>query len=438
MSLSLTSLFVVMIRIVGVAFQALIIVVLANSISVTEMGLFSAIYIFWGLMRALGPLGLDQLSMRDIATFAGDAKSNRAQAVSNFSIVWVAAAGLLVALVTYGLLNLITQGGSTLYSPAAIVAASLAAPAYAMNGLLVAHLRGFGRTIQSQVSEVITLHALSLAAMGVLAWQGTLTLEAALVIQAAAAWIVMAIYAFLRVGCGVDVSARLTPDVKRSTIADAFQIWQALSLGGLYERAPTYISLALLGPAATAIVDIANRFGSLPTIFTDGVATTFSPVFAQLFAGADADGYRAALTLSSWLAFLPAFGALTGLLVLGPWLLDVFFPASYQAAFWPMVLICAGTTINAAFGMASCAYMVTSRQTLVRLYTAYSLVFILVACAVMGWFFGPTGIAAAICLGAVIRDGGLARILARDLNGPVMLDPGLPKRVVRTAWATAR
>lgn len=437
MSLSFISMCVVLIRCAGVGFQALIIVLLANSISVVEMGLFSALYIFWGLTRALGPLGLDQLSMRDIARFATSDPA-RAQAISGFAFFCVAGIGLLVALVSASFLQLLAAAGVSLYTTPTVIAAAAAAPAYALNGLLSAQLRGFGRAIHSQVSEAITLHALSLAIMGLLAYNGLLSLESAIITQAAAAWVVFSIYAALRLRCGIDPAARLAPETRRRSLREAFQIWQALGLGNLSERLPVYICLALLGPAATAIIDIANRFGSLPSIVTDGVATTFAPVFAQLHAGADPQEYRDTLTLSSWLAFLPAAAVLAGLLLVGPWLLDVFFPPVYQKAFWPMVLICTATTINAAFGLASNTFMVTGRQTLVRRFSAYSLGFIVFGCFAFGWLWGALGIAAAILAGALIRDGGMAWMLSRDIGGPVMLDLRLPQRLVRTALATPR
>lgn len=436
MSLSILSAIVVVVRFVGVAFQALIVVLLANAIPVADMGLFSAVYLFWGLMRALGPFGLDHLSMRDIATFAG-IDDRRAQAVANFAFMIVAAIGLAAALLAFAALYAVSSGGTEHYTLPAIAAAALGAPAYALCGLMVAQLRGFGRTLQSQISESVTLHALSLGVMALLAWQGRLTLETALITQAGAVWVVLAIYLGLRLRCGIDLAAGLARPARRRALADAFQIFQAQSLGAVRDRAPTYIGLGLLGPAGAAIIDVANRFGTLPYIFTEGVAATFAPIFARLHAAKQADDYRAALTLGSWLAFLPALGALLFLLVAGPWLLDTFFPEAYAAAYWPIVLICASTVFNAGFGLASSTFIVTGRQTIVRRYTGYSLAVVVVAGLVLGWFFGAVGIACAVLAGSIVRDAGMARLLAGDLGGPVMLDLALPRRLMRTRLRSA-
>lgn len=436
MSLSLLSVVVVMVRFVGVAFQALIVVLLANAIPVADMGLFSAVYLFWGLTRALGPFGMDQLSMRDIATFVG-VDDRRAQAVANFAFIVVAAVGLAVAVLAFAALYVASSGGTEHYTLSAVAAAALGAPAYALNGLMVAQLRGFGRTLQSQISESITLHALSLGVMALLAGQGRLTLETALITQAGAAWVVLAIYLALRLRCGIDLTAGLAAGQRRRAIADAFQIFQAQSLSAVRDRVPTYLGLGLLGPAGAAIIDIANRFGTLPYIFTEGVAATFAPIYARLHAAKQADDYRATLTLSSWLAFLPAFGALLFLLVAGPWLLDTFFPDAYAAAYWPIVLICTATVFNAGFGLASSTFIVTGRQTVVRRYTGYSLLVVVVAGLVLGWFFGAVGIAIAILAASIVRDAGMARLLAGEIGGPVMLDLALPRRLVHARFRAA-
>ena len=423
MHFSLISLYVIALRVVGIVFQALIIVLLANTIPMAEVGIFSAIYVFWGLARGLGPMGFDQVSMRDIATFSSDADNTRVQSISNFAMLAVMAGGALVAACTALFFRLAVDTGTGPISPLVVAATSLAAPAYMMNGLLSAQLRGFGRPLQSQFPEAVGLHALSLSILSLLAWHGKLSLEITVVVHAISAWLVTGLQAVLRFRCGVDLAARLSGTARRETVRDAFQIWQALVVRGTAERVPAYLSLFLLGPAATAILDVARRFGILPSLFTEGVSTTFTPMFAKLHAGSDREAYRQLLAQSSWLAFTPALAAFIFLFLFGRMVLDLFFPPSYQDAYWPMLLICAGVTVNAAFSLAGNNFLVTQRQTLVRRYFTYSFVVMVTGCIVLGYAFGTIGMAAAICASIVVCDGGLALRLAREMGRPVMLDP---------------
>jgi len=410
------------IRVASISFQALTLVLLANGISIVEVGIFSAIYGLWALLQNLGPMGLDYVSMRDISTFASRGDNARIQSISNFSVAVVVFCGLFVASSVLLLMGLFIDGGPAPVSTLTIAATALGAPAYMMNSLLAAQLRGFGKAILAQFPTAVGLNGLVMLFMAFLTWRGGLTLEMVVVTQAGCAWIVLLVNIALRIRCGIDIRAWLGKELRRDTLRDAFQIWQALAARGMAERVPTYLSLVLLGPAATAILDVARRFGGLPSLFTQGVSITFTPLFARLHAGNDREAYQRILAQSSWLAFLPAMATLAFLLLFGRTLLSLFFPPHYQVAYWPMVLISAGTTINAAFGLAGSNFMVTHRQVLVRKFFLYSLLTMVPGNIVLGHLFGEAGMAGAICISIIVCDGGLAWHLAREMGRPVMLD----------------
>jgi len=126
------------------------------------------------------------------------------------------------------------------------------------------------------------------------------------------------------------------------------------------------------------------------------------------------------------------------LFLFGRLFLDLFFPPSYQDAYWPMLLISAGVTINAACGLAGSNFMVTQRQILVRKYFVYNLVATVLGCIVLGYLFGAPGMAAAICVSIIVCDGGLAWQLAREMGRPVMLDPRYAGWALRRLSAVLR
>jgi O-antigen/teichoic acid export membrane protein len=94
--------------------------------------------------------------------------------------------------------------------------------------------------------------------------------------------------------------------------------------------------------------------------------------------------------------------------VAGRQFLAWFFPPAYGAAFYPLLLVCAATTVNAAFSPASSVMLMTGGQRVVRLFSIVQLVVVCVLSASLGYRFGIEGVCWAILIGTVVRDGGLA------------------------------
>jgi O-antigen/teichoic acid export membrane protein len=405
-----------MVRVAGVATQALVFVYLANRLSVHDMGMFAGIYVYWSLVRMLGPLGFDQLSMREIAAANARGMKDTAQALCNFAAICVMVANAGLFLLAAGLLCMLSFHNTFPLSPLGILAAAGGAPAYAIAGLIAGQLRGYERNISSQAIESLGLQLPMLAAIGILDIGQSINLGNALAAQAIVAWVVAAVYCLARIRCGIDMGAHLSPPSRRELSIHAWQIWQALLVTGLADRMPTYVSLVLLGAAPTGIFDIATRLGTLPTIFVTGVSTTFSPVLAGRHATHNTRGMGEALAIGSWLAFVPAAGVVIVMAFCGPWLLSHFFPFAYRQSYGPALIICAATAVGAGFGMASNAYLMSGRQKLVRLYSAIYLAVVVIGGVLLGLLFDVMGLAVAVLLGTIVRDVGLSLRLGRELN----------------------
>jgi len=413
---SRVSTIVAIVRVAGVVGQALVFVYLANRLSIHDMGLFAGIYVYWSLVRMLGPLGFDQLSMREIAATNARGMKDGAQAICNFAARCVAVVNAGLFLLTAGSLYMLSFRNFYVLSPLEILAGAGGAPAYAIAGLMAGQLRGYERNISSQAIESIGLQLPMLAAIGILDICHSVILENALAAQAVVAWVVAAIYCLVRIRCGIDIGAQLSLPIRRVLSIHAWQIWQALLVTSLAVRIPTYISLVLLGAAPTGIFDIATRLGTLPTIFATGVATTFSPVLAGRYATHNSREMGEALAISSWLSFVPAAGAVMVMALCGPWFLDHFFPSAYRQSYGPMLIICVSTATGAGFGMASTAYLMSGRQKLVLFYSAMYLAVVVIGGVLLGSLFDVLGLAGAVLLGTIVRDVGLSLRLGRELD----------------------
>jgi O-antigen/teichoic acid export membrane protein len=429
---SQSSIVVVVLRIAGVVCQAAAFVVLINALPARAVGIFSVLYVFWGLVRMLGPVGLDHIILRDVAgaRAAGDPGYAAAlcwrgcRAVFLTGLVLMTASALVLVIV-----NAVT-GSELSASEIAFVAGAV--PAFAVMGVLAAALRGFDRNVTSQSIESFGLHLLALVLLVAWSFLGEFSLGVVLACMAASAWVATIVYAAILLPCA-PTSASLVPrESWRAIRAQSFEVWHALLLIGLAGRAPNYISLVLLGPVPTALLEVAMRFGTLPTIFTTGVSVTFSPVFAGLHVRKEREAFGEALAIGSWLAFVPSACVLLVVLFLGPWLLDLFFPAIYRDAYIPLLVVLASCAINAAYGLSSPILLMTGRQRLVRTFSVFRLVAVVGSGIVLGQWLGIVGIALSFLLGVVVFDIGLAQQVRPQLNVSGFLRPQGLQALFRT------
>ncbi|MHB2266473.1 lipopolysaccharide biosynthesis protein [Aliihoeflea sp. PC F10.4] len=429
---SQSSIVVVALRIAGVLCQAATFVILVNVLPAREVGIFSVLYVFWGLVRMLGPFGLDHIILRDVAAARATGNDGYAVAISRRACRSAGFAGfalMAISALALALVNMATGGELSTFEIALVAGA---VPAFTLMGVLAAVLRGFDRNIASQGIESFGLNLLILILIAGLAFLGGLGLDivlACMAVSAVAATLVYVAALLPNISAGADP---VPPESWRTIRSESFEVWQALLLIGLAGRAPNYISLILLGPVPTAILEVAMRFGTLPTIFTTGVSVTYSPVFAGLHVRNERRAFSEALAVGSWLAFVPSACVLLVTLFLGQWLIDLFFPATYQDAFVPLLVILAACALNAAYGLSSPILLVTGCQKLVRTYSVFRLATVAVSGVVLGQWLGVTGIALSFLLGVVVFDIGLARQIRPRLEVSGFLRPQGLQALFRT------
>jgi O-antigen/teichoic acid export membrane protein len=415
-SASHASIIVLFFRVAGVVCQAATITLLANYLDIAEMGIFSAVYVFWGLVRMLGPLGLDQLALREVVYARANNRHGLARAVYEHTCRLVTGAGIGIAVITLAILISLRPWSSHALSLLDATLIASAVPPFCLMGIQAAAMRGYGLNITSQATESFGLQLLTALCLLAQLSVAKLTITSALFWVTACVWLtVVVLFGILRRCVAGDLEA-LTADVKRSIWKEGLEFWQALLLIGLSSRAPTYISLVLLGPAQTAIMEIATRFGTLPSIFTTGVTTTFSPTLAQLYAQNDRKSLSKNLAVSSWLSFIPSACTLVGTTVLGSWLLEAFFPPAYQQAYVPLIVIVLATTVNGAFGMSSILLLMSGHHLVVQKYSAIRFLLVVLLGIAFGHQFGVVGLACAVLVGFVAFDVGLALQIKRTLH----------------------
>src|SRR5690606_39147850 len=158
------------------------------------MGYFSAVYVFWGLVRMLGAVGLDQVALREIAFARAKSDAALAGALTWYSNILTARVGLGIALAAGAIL--LVLGGASRISVTALefVSIVLAVPAFALVTMLAAAVRGYDRNIASQGVESVCLHLVTLVILLIHYSLAELTLGTVLGWQAVCAWGTAAAY----------------------------------------------------------------------------------------------------------------------------------------------------------------------------------------------------------------------------------------------------
>jgi len=412
-----SSLLVTAVRVVGIVLQSLIVIFLARELSISDFGIFALLYAGLGFARMLGPLGTDQVSMRRTAA-ENDKSDTRLHKLLNTSFVLVIGSStviaILLALAIFFAMRWQTE--ETIVFQTSLFLAISAIPAFALIGLLTFQVRGFNFNVLAQIPDSVALQILFGAGIAILKLTGEIELATAFLVLTIAAWFVAAIYVAIRFWIGVNLSARPTWKVAQALLAESKEVFYALTLTSLSARAPLFLSTPLLGPAVTAIFDIATRFGTLPTITTSAVTATFSPRFAALAKSRDRRTLSRTLSLASALAAAPALLLFAAIGLGAPFLIKAVLPPDYMQAYLPMLVINAALAINASFGVTSSLLFMSGNSHIVRNFSLAQLIVIIALALILGASFGALGLALAVFAGAVVRDLGMAVWTSRQLG----------------------
>jgi O-antigen/teichoic acid export membrane protein len=399
-------------RAAGIALQALILLFLVHTLPIEDVGLFSLVYASLGLVRYLGPLGTDVAALRRIAREGGRSSSPEVQAISSGSLV---VTGVVSLLISAAFVSWILTSGSGIFSGSEIVAIALAAPAFALMGAFAGQIRGLGKNLSAQIPEAIGLHVIFGAVIALVAGLDVLGRDLVLVGLSISAWSIAMVYTLLRLRIGTLRFIPATPKIMQLA-REGLGVFQALGLTALCTRAPLFLTSLLLGPASTALIDIASRFGRVPEITTASISITSSTRFASE-AMSPGNAILRTLRATALLAAVPALLWLILVAVGGPLVIETLLPPAYSAVYLPMLLITLAVAVNAVLGLASTLLLMSQREETVRFYSVVQLVVIAGSALVLAPQLGVNAIALSVLLGAIVRDGGMMGAVLRTYLG---------------------
>jgi O-antigen/teichoic acid export membrane protein len=406
------------IRVLSILMQSAIMLYLANSLPIEDMGVYALCYAAVGLVRLLGPLGLDQVNMRTIAEHSGGQVLDPSlQRLLNSSYLLVLGSSFCLATI-FSVLALIGNftAGLTQPNPLMFFILAWSIPAFALIGLFVFEIRAFGHQVSAQIPDSLLLQVFLGCGLLVSGLLSELDLAAALLWLTISAWLVAIIYVLMRLKIGVLWSAKASWGDVVVLLQESKDVLAAKAITVLSMRVPLFLSAPMLGTAGTAILDLAFRFGTLPSLTTTSVSVTFSPHFAALIGRNNTAQLSRALSLASLLATVPALLCFAIVAIAGPFLIETLLPPAYQNLYAPMLVVCAASTINATYGIASELLFMAQKSRIVSVFSTGRLVSVLALCPLLAEPFGIVGFAIAILIGTAARDVGMAIWTSRNLG----------------------
>jgi O-antigen/teichoic acid export membrane protein len=185
---------------------------------------------------------------------------------------------------------------------------------------------------------------------------------------------------------------------------ESFHISTAFIFTALAARAPVIFGMALLGPAAAAVLEIASRFGTLGSVATSSVASTYATPLAQSAQAEDWARSSRLLKSAALLSFLGGLMAFLAIIIAFPMLTGPVIPAFYEAAYPSLILIGGATLVNSAFGLGSTFLLMVNKGATVRNFSALQLLMLLITGYFCGTLWGGVGIAIGCLVGSIARD----------------------------------
>lgn len=404
------SLAVLAIRVAGVALQMAMLVLLSHLLPPETFGVYATAYALLAVVRVVGPLGFDQLALQGLfGHSSAEPPANRFGDAFVFLMFINAGCAVIIG------------GGAHLFATEplatsfAIVAAGL--PAVSTAGLAACIIRSYDHSMLAQLPESVGLPVLVLLLVGAEAWFGPTTLTWCVIALAISAWVVLLAYLVILTRLTPLTSLIGAPWRAFGLARTAASFIGALVMTAFASRLPIFLAAIVLGPAHAATVEVASRFGSIGSIITSSIATTFSPRYARAHAHADRAEAGQLVRFSSLLAGGGVTLLCLALIFVFPFLPGRILPEFYENAYALLVCCCIGTAINATFGLSSNYLMMAGRPNVVMLLSASQLLAIVAAGVALAQEFGPVGIGIALIFGAIIRDGGAALVVCRSLKG---------------------
>ena len=397
-----TSLWSMVVRLIGMAASFVMGVLLARWLSPAGFGSYGIIVALALVLSVLAQFGLPTVATREVSVALAQERWPALRGyVGRFARI-VAASSLALAIVWASLtVSFPVLAGSLV----ANLVGAILVPLFALTVLVSAELRALDRIVLGQSLEVTLRPALMCGLLLFISIIGThLTapiavglnvIASAVTLAAGAIWLRSSIPQPARHGLAERPRAWFRPAAALAAVDVLKQLdvtYGMLLLGALSSEAEAgYFRVAL----STIIIV------SMPlSIFN----VVLAPTLARLFAQGERDRLQRILTLSAAAMFATSIAALLIIFFAGQPLIRIVFGASYEPAWLPLLFLTCAQAINGFFGVGWVLLSMSGGERRLTISFIVSVGVSVLAAIPLTAFAGAAGAGAAAIIGALIQN----------------------------------
>lgn len=411
---------IVGLRLANVPLQFALFTMIAWHYSLPQVGTYALFNAAWFFSRQLGPMGLEQSSLRFIPVLLAEGRDAHARRFEHrarqlvfltISIISLAA-GMLIYL-----LDIANLSGLTGWQFAAGLAAL---PGYALVALMAGQFRARGKIRAGQWPDSVLVPVVAMVIIQAAHVAGQASLFWLLGAHTVAVWCAAGVYWLLSVAHLSGPQAALTAAEVRDIRATSWTIALAGGINVLSNRLPLIFVSAIIGTPAAALYEAAHRIGALGTLGTWAAGAAVAPMLSDAYTRKQQDRLQDLLIAACWTALLPALVILLGLTLWGDFVLSLF-GTQYAPAHGALLALAVFAAINASAGLTSNTFNMTGHEGIVLRFNGAQLLTILILAPLLTHLAGITGAALAVICATIVRDIGMGLLLPAKLD----LSPGV-------------
>jgi len=415
---------IVGLRLANVPLQFALFTLITWHYSLVEVGIYALFNAAWFFARQLGPMGLDQSSMRFIPALLAAGRVPQARRLERKSrhlvFISVSAVALLCEVIIWTF-DIRAISGLTNWQ---FTIGLAALPGYALVALMAGQFRARGWVRAGQWPDSILFPVVAICVIQIAQFTEHTSLLWLLTAHTLAIWCAVAIYWLMSRSHLSGPQERMS----NSEVTDIRTASMTIALAGavnvLSNRLPLITVSILLGTPAAALYEAAQRIATLGTLGTWAAGVAVSPMMSDAHARKQKNRMQDLLIASSWTAFLPSLLMLVILIPGAEFVLSLFGP-EYAASQWALVVLTGFAVINASAGLTSNTFNMTGNEGIVLRFNCAQLLTILILAPVLTNLTGIAGAALAVLVATMIRDLGMGFLLPGKLG----LMPGVWSRL---------
>ncbi len=411
-------------RLANVPLQFLLFTLIAWHYPLAQVGIYALFNAAWMFARQLGPMGLDQSSLRFIPALQASEKDAEARWFE-YRARRLVFAVLVAGTIAIGLLLLaldIQQLSGVGLWP--FVMGLVALPGYALVAVMAGQFRARGRIQAGQWPDSILLPLAAMVIIQAAQVMDQTTLFWLLAAHALAVWCTVAVYWGLSFshlkGDVAPLSGDQIAEIRQTSLTIAFGV----GINVLANRLPLIFVSAIIGTPAAALYEAAQRIGALGTLGTWAAGAAVSPMISDAYTRNQTARMQDLLIASSWTAFLPALIICLGLIPWGGTVLSLF-GGEYIPAHATLAVLAAFAAVNASAGLTSHTFNMTGQEAIVLKFNGAQLATICLLAPPLIYLTGLVGAALAVLAASLVRDVGMGFLLPAKLD----LVPGVWSRL---------